>query len=776
MEGWENGLMRVTLGKLSSVERTTFGVLDGSQDNTKGDTSLAKDGEDATIDTTPNPSRIGKRLKEQLCDLQLERLVNQIVVNEGNGGSSKDPMSTCSRPDMDNVEVAGDGMPIGNADGNHDIGIGLHNAINQGLVIFLSCVDMDNGEVACSGMGIDKVDGMNDIPNLNHNCVNQRKGGSTNDPMSTCSLTDMDNGEVACDGMVIDKADGKNEYTYSQRAPSTLDVLIKALDCANDNPGIDVLQHDNDVDRSVAELNHHPIADIHVEPIHVYDFADDYMFVLNDEEHEAKYSLDEMKLIDEEEKLIVKDPPVKQHVDAFIDEQEDKTTVLQENVKHESNKSQSFNVVKDDYKPCLASVFSNVKPKRKKCGVERNYVLRSVKERKKRLAMSLHSPYGQQVTTTPAPPKTRSQSVNGDYIAAPEFKEHLDLWVDLMWYFRDPDADWAMVSSGVVYFPVNEPKKHWCLAELHISTGVVTFYDSLGYVCGNRRPWWRTMKRNLPQQLTLYLNEHGVLKSKGIPVESLSHKLPLAVKDPLQTALAYREWIVEYFWRHKIKAKPPVLPVEGSMISVDENLIHTPVFRNLVIANLKPIGTSQGIWGFSYCNNMMVCIANPSINKEIGVFIPNNQADSCKILLGFGVRPDNLDPTVVKISYPSSGEGNWSVYVFTLSSLTWNQLDINRLPRKSIRFKRSTQAVVGQFIYWVGHERLNAYSGESYKHYLLVSFDMINHRFKVIDILDVFRFRYMFPIFETLSYFVEIYLHLHTMYLSVASYQLMVVL
>ncbi|GJY02804.1 phospholipase-like protein [Tanacetum coccineum] len=202
-----------------------------------------------------------------------------------------------------------------------------------------------------------------------------------------------------------------------------------------------------------------------------------------------------------------------------------------------------------------------------------------------------------------------------------------------------------------VYFPVNEPKKHWCLAELHISSGVVTFYDTLGYVCENRRPWWQKMKRNLLQQLTEYLNEHGVLESKGISVESLSCNLPLTVKDPLQTALAYREQILEYFWRHKIEAKPSVLPDEdyipfemqieimnrlpvksllqfrtvskswkscidsstfffnyvvhksindvfyltynhgfqGTMISVDENLIHTPVLRNLIIANLKPI-------------------------------------------------------------------------------------------------------------------------------------------------------------------------------------------
>ncbi|GJT13290.1 hypothetical protein Tco_0860332 [Tanacetum coccineum] len=54
---------------------------------------------------------------------------------------------------------------------------------------------------------------------------------------------------------------------------------------------------------------------------------------------------------------------------------------------------------------------------------ERNYVLKSIEEIKKRLAMSLDSPFGQQATTTSAPPKTRSQSVNVDFIMAPEFKE-----------------------------------------------------------------------------------------------------------------------------------------------------------------------------------------------------------------------------------------------------------------------------------------------------------------------------------------------------------------
>ncbi|GJR77415.1 F-box domain containing protein [Tanacetum coccineum] len=172
----------------------------------------------------------------------------------------------------------------------------------------------------------------------------------------------------------------------------------------------------------------------------------------------------------------------------------------------------------------------------------------------------------------------------------------------------------------------------------------------------------------------------------------------------------------------------------GYMIYVDANLIHTPALANLLVSNLKPVGTSNGILCFSYGNNMMVCIANPSIGKKVGVFVPTSEPDGSKILLGFGVRPDNLDPTVLKFSYPSSGEGNWSVHVFTLSALRWYQLDMNSFPHESIRFKRSTQVVVSEYIYWVGYERVFGDSGDSYRHYLLVSFVMINHRFQEIAI------------------------------------------
>ncbi|GJU24535.1 hypothetical protein Tco_1163156 [Tanacetum coccineum] len=106
--------------------------------------------------------------------------------------------------------------------------------------------DMDNSKVSVAGMGIHNADGQNDIPNANDNAVNQGIIGSANDSMLDVLI------QVACDGMGIDKADGNNDYTYSQREPSTLDVLVD-------------------------------------------EFADDYMDVLNDEESIPNYSLDDMK-------------------------------------------------------------------------------------------------------------------------------------------------------------------------------------------------------------------------------------------------------------------------------------------------------------------------------------------------------------------------------------------------------------------------------------------------------------------------------------------------
>nr|GEU40811.1 transposase, MuDR, MULE transposase domain protein [Tanacetum cinerariifolium] len=353
---------------------------------------------------------------------KLERILNDKFMfrnDSPNDGKNDSPNGnqngvrkglSCSANDLIvHGEVAGALIGIHNADGKNDSPKVNHNVVNKRL--YCSAND--------PMYGIHKVDRQNDIPNANHNAVNQEICGSANDPMVLgCSI------QVAYNGMGIDKADGNNDYTYSQREPSTLDILVQGFDSQKNHPGIDVLQHDTHVDCSVAKLNDHPITDIGVKPVHVDEFADDFMDVLNDEEIIPNYSLDDMKLQDKEEKLISTLAPINdQQVDELIDVHEDKTTMLQENVKDQSNKSQYVNVVTDDYKPYLGMILDNVKTKRSKCGIERNYALRFVKERKKRLAMALDSLFGQQATTTPSSPKTISMSVNEDFIAPPEFLE-----------------------------------------------------------------------------------------------------------------------------------------------------------------------------------------------------------------------------------------------------------------------------------------------------------------------------------------------------------------
>ncbi|GKB82273.1 hypothetical protein Tco_0949168, partial [Tanacetum coccineum] len=370
--------------------------------------------------------------------------VDRNAVNKGLSGSANDHMSTCSSPDMDNGKVAIANMGIQKADAQNDIPNANHNVVNQ---------------VICGSANDPMADGQNDIPNDNHNVVNQVICGLANDPMLDILI------QVACDGMRIDKADGNNDYTYSQRKPSIFDVLVQGFDSQKNHPGINVLQHVTHVDCSIAKVNDHPTADIGVKAIPVDEFADDFMDVLNNEESILNYSLDDMKLQDEEEKLISTLAPINhQRVDELIDVHVDKTIVLQENVMKSSFFTYFYSYV-------------------------------SVKERKKRLAMSLDSPFGQQATPTLAPPKIISKSVNGDFIVPPEFLEDV---------------------SG-------EPKMR-SINELMTLEVFVELIETSGWVCGNRRPWWQNMKRTMPQQLTLYLNEHVVLQSKGIAVETYEIK------------------------------------------------------------------------------------------------------------------------------------------------------------------------------------------------------------------------------------------------------------
>ncbi|PWA37840.1 phospholipase-like protein [Artemisia annua] len=77
-----------------------------------------------------------------------------------------------------------------------------------------------------------------------------------------------------------------------------------------------------------------------------------------------------------------------------------------------------------------------------------------------------------------------------------------DFWLALLGL--DRKNGWL---TDMLYFPLNEPRTHWALAELQISTGTVTL---------------------------------------------LTNNIPLVFGDLLQVALAYRERMVAYFWKHKV--------------------------------------------------------------------------------------------------------------------------------------------------------------------------------------------------------------------------------
>ncbi|GJZ68786.1 hypothetical protein Tco_0632336 [Tanacetum coccineum] len=140
---------------------------------------------------------------------------------------------------------------------------------------------------------------------------------------------------------------------------------------------------------------------------------------------------------------------------------------------------------------------------------------------------------------------------------------------------------------------------------------------------------------------------------------------------------------------------------------------------------------------FSLKYNVGAILWNPCIRKFSGIevpFMPNRPVIE-KIVWGFGVRPDTLDPTILNISMPLYGDGPWHVLLYTLNSDTWTVLGNYRLPRLDIRIKRSCGvAVASSCIFWGCFKTFFNDDGSSYKLYMLVSFDMINHQFHVLDI------------------------------------------
>ncbi|GKE03614.1 phospholipase-like protein, partial [Tanacetum coccineum] len=137
--------------------------------------------------------------------------------------------------------------------------------------------------------------------------------------------------------------------------------------------------------------------------------------------------------------------------------------------------------------------------------------------------------------------------------------DHIELWVWYMWHFRQLCDDWSMVSCCFltlllqysmslfyatdeiyplawrdVFIPINEPRRHWSLAQFHIQSGNVTFYDSQKTYNPKFRPWYVKMRSYLESNLHIVLQQTGVFASKGIDPTSDSIKFTNAQNVPKQ--------------------------------------------------------------------------------------------------------------------------------------------------------------------------------------------------------------------------------------------------
>ncbi|GJR63815.1 ulp1 protease family, C-terminal catalytic domain-containing protein [Tanacetum coccineum] len=119
---------------------------------------------------------------------------------------------------------------------------------------------------------------------------------------------------------------------------------------------------------------------------------------------------------------------------------------------------------------------------------------------------------------------------------------------------------WFSESVEKVYFPINAEDNHWILAEFHIRSGVITFYDSLPLenLIVEDRKWWLWARQVYADKLPKLLIQSEVMEKKNIDPSNYSinyrllNNLPLEVSNPTQAGLAYREHLTDFFWKYKI--------------------------------------------------------------------------------------------------------------------------------------------------------------------------------------------------------------------------------
>nr|GEV30910.1 phospholipase-like protein [Tanacetum cinerariifolium] len=117
---------------------------------------------------------------------------------------------------------------------------------------------------------------------------------------------------------------------------------------------------------------------------------------------------------------------------------------------------------------------------------------------------------------------------------------------------------WSNVER--VFIQINEPKRHWSLAMFHIRSEIVTLYDSEDTHDFEFRTWLACsvpLAVDDPLQIALAYREKMIRFSSSTRCSvleccMLAYSVPLAVDDPLQIALAYREKMIRFYFQHKM--------------------------------------------------------------------------------------------------------------------------------------------------------------------------------------------------------------------------------
>ncbi|PWA99800.1 phospholipase-like protein [Artemisia annua] len=409
--------------------------------------------------------------------------------------------------------------------------------------------------------------------------------------VGTGSSKDIDMDQVACSSL--------NGIDVDDFQKSSLNVLLEALEQTQRDPGMEFIVAGN------ADAPH--VMNTGVPISVVVDDVNEFDYLVEpgtEENNNSKYSLDtifedrntketswlnenfesqkedagvykETTLINEVEKL------EKEHVEAEkqdADVAKENVEVIEEDGTERVEKDDDH-AVEDHKKPVEALYDKLIMTSHKNVATcnERprlEIALSSFKAKKP----SVRKTYACKPFKSPYPRKPKTRSMTAAEQGYRDIPIGRDFWLALL--CKDVTGQGWLTDN--VYFPMNEPDWHWCLAKLDIRTGVATFYDSLGWAKDSNRPWWKYMRSRLPHQLFYYLIRFGVLKDKGIPIDGyeitldyanvpsqhhsfgdcgiwvcifiyrLCFNLPLTFEDtPLHVAVAYRERMIEYFWNTK---------------------------------------------------------------------------------------------------------------------------------------------------------------------------------------------------------------------------------